>query len=396
MSDTHLKHLNISISKDLDLKLEDIVGKSIAVIGITGSGKTNTVAVILEELLEHGMPLAVVDVEGEYWGLKEKYEVLVVGKSENADIEVSPDDAAVIAEVSLSRNVPVILDISGFLSEEQYRFLINFFTRLWNLSGKLRKPYIVAIEEAQEFIPQGVRTDLKELLTLIARRGRKRGLSVIMASQRTTLIDKNALTQTAIRFLHHVNFENDLNIYYDLIPLPRKEVKQTILSLKPGDCILVRGSEARRVHIRLRKTFHAGYTPTLEPVKTPELKKVSDEILEAIKRAKKSGKSEAERLQEKVKELEAKLAEREKKINELESILKTLSYLKFPAKMDVEKLVVRSAELPVQQSSGVMLEQSSGVTSEQITERPSAESTPEGNRAEKRVTTTDFEELPNP
>jgi len=144
-------------------------------------------------------------------------EILVVGKSGNVDIELDPGDAGIVAEVNLGKGIPVILDISGFLSEEQYEFLYNFFTVLWNLASKLRRPYVIALEEAQEFIPQGVKTPLKELLTLIARRGRKRGLSVIIISQRTTLVDKNALTQAPIRFLHHVASGNDLEIYYDLI-----------------------------------------------------------------------------------------------------------------------------------------------------------------------------------
>jgi len=76
----------LEISEDLQLGLDEIIGKFIAILGIRGSGKTNTAAVILEELLEYNFPLTIVDVDGEYWGLKEEYEILVVGKSENVDV----------------------------------------------------------------------------------------------------------------------------------------------------------------------------------------------------------------------------------------------------------------------------------------------------------------------
>ena len=69
--------LHIDSSNELQFQTQDLVGRSIAMLGITGSGKTNTAAVLIEELLSNGLPLTIVDIEGEYWGLKEKFEVLV-------------------------------------------------------------------------------------------------------------------------------------------------------------------------------------------------------------------------------------------------------------------------------------------------------------------------------
>lgn len=118
-----MKTLNISSGINLDLK--KVIGKCISVLGITGSGKTNTSAVLLEEMLKYKYPMTIVDIDGEYWGLKEKYELLVVGKSKNVDIEVHVEHARQIAEVSISKNIPVILDMSGFLYEDTYEFLLN-------------------------------------------------------------------------------------------------------------------------------------------------------------------------------------------------------------------------------------------------------------------------------
>lgn len=68
----------LNISEDLSLRLEDIIGKCVAILGIRGSGKSNTAGVIFEELLRHNYPLSIIDIDGEYFGLKENYEVLVV------------------------------------------------------------------------------------------------------------------------------------------------------------------------------------------------------------------------------------------------------------------------------------------------------------------------------
>ena len=80
--------LHIDIDQRIQMPLKSFIGESVAVLGIRGSGKTNTAAVLIEELLTGGLPLTIVDIEGEYWGLKEKFEILVIGRSPNADIEV--------------------------------------------------------------------------------------------------------------------------------------------------------------------------------------------------------------------------------------------------------------------------------------------------------------------
>ena len=85
--------LNIA-EPDIALETEVFVGRSVAVLGITGSGKTNTAAVLIEELLTQGLPMTIVDIEGEYWGLKESYDLLIVGRSEHAELEIGPENAA--------------------------------------------------------------------------------------------------------------------------------------------------------------------------------------------------------------------------------------------------------------------------------------------------------------
>jgi hypothetical protein len=84
------------------------------ITGKSGSGKSNTASVVCEELLDAGAPLLVVDTDGEYYGLKEQYELLHVGGDDRCDLQVSVDDADRLARVALERHVPVVLDTSGF------------------------------------------------------------------------------------------------------------------------------------------------------------------------------------------------------------------------------------------------------------------------------------------
>ncbi|MCX6094377.1 MAG: DUF87 domain-containing protein [Candidatus Bipolaricaulota bacterium] len=320
----------LNISSDLDLDLEKLIGQCIAVLGIRGSGKSNTAGVIFEELLNQQYPMSIVDIEGEYFGLKEKYEVLVVGTGDGVEIEITPDCAAEIAEVSMQQNVPVVLDLSGFLSDERTELLKEYLGALWDLAGKLRRPYIIGIEEAHEFIPQGVKTELKELIARIALRGRKRGLGAIVVSQRSAKVDKDVLSQAGILLLHRVVHEVDMRVYSELLPWRKSEVKEIIGSLETGHCIFVNGDVVQPIYVRERATFHAGFTPTLDAVTPPTLKQVSASIIEAIERARegKGRRTRTQELEEQLARLEEKLGEKDARISELEDVARTLGYIK--------------------------------------------------------------------
>jgi len=320
----------LNISHDLDLDLEKVIGQCIAVLGIRGSGKSNTAGVIFEELLNQQYPMSIVDIEGEYFGLKEKYEVLVVGTGEGVEIEIDAGCAAEIAEVSMEQNVPVVLDLSGFLSDERTELLKEYLGALWNLAGKLRRPYIIGIEEAHEFIPQGVKTELKELIARIALRGRKRGLGAIVVSQRSAKVDKDVLSQAGMLLLHRVVHEVDMRVYGELLPWRKSEVKEIIASLETGHCIFVNGDVVQPVYVRERTTFHAGFTPTLDAVAPPALKQVSASIIEAIERARegKGRRSRTQELEQQLARLEEKLGEKDARISELEDVARTLGYIK--------------------------------------------------------------------
>lgn len=325
----------LKISPEIKFNLEKIIGRCISILGIRGSGKTNTSAVILEEMLKHKYPMTIVDIDGEYWGLKEKYELLVVGKSKNVDIEVDVEHARQIAEVSISKNIPVILDMSGFLFEDTYEFLLDYMDEIWNLAGQFRKPYEIVLEEAHEFIPQGTRNDLKEILTRIALRGRKRGLGIIILSQRSAKVEKDVLTQAEILFLHKVVHPSDMKVYKEILPISPKEVSLLISSLNVGDCVFFFENDYKIIHVRERETFHAGFTPSLKAVEMPKLKLVSSEILKSIKsltKIKVKEKSELIKLQKEISELKTKLDEKEKYIQKLEADIETLGKISVEVK----------------------------------------------------------------
>lgn len=349
--------MNIFESPTIILDTEkDVICKFIANLGVRGSGKSTTSAVICEELLSAGVGMSIIDIDGEYWGLKEKYEILVVGGA-YADIELKVEHAKIIAKTALEKNVSVIIDLSENTKEEMNEFLFDYLSELWEAEHILRRVHMLVLEEAHEFVPQGINSDLKEVITKIALRGRKRGLGAILVSQRSAKVDKNVLTQAEIFFLHKVSHPADFGIYAELTNMTKKAMSDELMSFEVGNVFFKYRDLTVKAKIRQRETFHAGFTPKLDgSIKTPSLKEVSKDLIDAFKSITEKSSSESsviEKLEKKIKEKDSQIMEMEKRLDNLQTQLETVSRIKveLPSMQTIEKAIVKKLE-----STGLTIE----------------------------------------
>ena len=249
------------------------------ITGKSGSGKSNTASVILEELLELRFNLLIVDIEGEYYGLKDRYDLVHAGADDRCDISVGVSDAADIAELALVMNMPVVLDISEFADPMVARELVTAVVEeLYVQEKAVRKPFLLVVEEMQEFMPQtGGGDELSHLLERVAKRGRKRGLGMLGLSQRPSSVDKNFITQCDWMVWHRVTWKTDLDIVRNILGA---EKAQQIEDVDTGEGFLMTDwdEQVRRVQFKKKRTHDAGATPGLESYETPPPSMVSDRL----------------------------------------------------------------------------------------------------------------------
>ncbi len=194
----------------LHLTANSFVSARTIALGQTGAGKGNAGALINELLLEHGLPMTIIDPEGEAWPLKQLAKnLLVVGKSAHADREYAPEQMGRLAELSVEQGFSVILDLDEYSDEEIFALLVPYLKSLWKTCNRLRRPYHLSIDEVHEFVPQQGSTPVKETLIRIAKKGRKRGLGMLTMSQDTASIDDKFLRQTDIRILLRVSYDSE-------------------------------------------------------------------------------------------------------------------------------------------------------------------------------------------
>ncbi|MFX1453740.1 MAG: ATP-binding protein [Promethearchaeota archaeon] len=342
--------MEVFVNKRMDLELEkDFINKFIALLGVRGSGKSNSAAVLCENYLDNHVGISIIDIDGEYWGLKEKYEILIVGGSK-ADIPLNVENGKILAKLVLENNIPIIIDLSETLKEERNQFLLDYLSELWFLEQKMRKVHILIIEEAHEFIPQGIQSELKERIEVLAKRGRKRGIGAVIVSQRAAKVEKDILTQAEMFFLHKVTFPTDFGVYAELTGKSKTTIANDLKNFKPGDIFLKYSGNIEICSVREQNTFHAGFSPKLENnIQIPDLKQLSKDLIETFQVASKQvleEKNQIEKLEAKLKKKDSEILEYEKKIADLELQLKIISKLQveLPSEQVIKRAVINELQ----------------------------------------------------
>ncbi len=275
------EHIDIADrGEDVTLPLVDILTGRGFVTGKSGSGKSTSVNVIVEEILDLNQPLLIIDTDGEYWGLKEHYQILHLGNGDQCDVRVTATDAETIVDLALVEHVPVILDISGFMHTEDAQEIIDRVVReLFHREKVLKEPFLLIVEEVHEYIPEsGGLTEAGETLIQVAKRGRKHGLGFCGVSQRPASVDKDFITQCDWIVWHRLTWKNDTEVVRTILG---SDASDTVQELDPGEALLLTDwdEQLRQVQFRQKRTFDAGATPGFEDFQPPELVPVNPAVL---------------------------------------------------------------------------------------------------------------------
>ncbi len=228
------------------------------VLGSSGSGKSYAVGVLCEELCRNEVPFAIVDTEGEHTGLKEKFEAIWVGEEKGSDLSWENLDLDDLARQAPDIS-PLIMDVSDITDPKEK--VSSFVTSLYETLTQRRTPYLVVVEEADKFVPQyGERVPI---FAEVARRGRKRGMGLMICSQRPSLVDKNVLSQCGNQLIGKLIIQNDLQSVAQFFP--GKGLPKELTALKTGQFFAMGGfgPAPALVTIKKRVTKPGGVTPSL-------------------------------------------------------------------------------------------------------------------------------------
>ncbi|WP_418286549.1 helicase HerA domain-containing protein [Halorubrum sp. DTA46] len=332
----------------VELPVVDVLTGRSFITGKSGSGKSNTASVVIENLLDNGFPVMIVDTDGEYYGLKEEYEILHAGADEECDIVVSPEHAEKLANLALEQNVPIILDVSGYLEEDTAnKLLLEVVKQLFAKEKRLKKPFLLVVEECHEYIPEGGGMDeTGKMLIKVGKRGRKHGLGIVGISQRPADVKKDFITQCDWLCWHRLTWDNDTKVVGRILG---SKYASAVEDLGDGEAFLMTDwdESIRRIQFHRKQTFDAGATPGLDDFERPELKSVSSDLVGELE----SISDEEARRESEVADLTQELEKKDQQIHQLERELEEARDLSNMADQFAQALLGK-AEAPYRGGNG--------------------------------------------
>jgi hypothetical protein len=215
------------------------VGKLLATRLLIQAGSGGGKSWLLRRLLEqsHGMVRQIVfDPEGELITLAEQLDYTVCAP--DSDIApIRPGGGAAAARVIYESRRSAIVSLSEFELDQMHEFVDDFCRELLRMPQEDWHHLLVAFDEAQLFAPQHDKAVSKKALIDLARRGRKRGICLVCATQRLSELSKGVAGQLENKLIGLTTLDVDIDRAADVLGLRPVNAREVLRKLPPGHFI---------------------------------------------------------------------------------------------------------------------------------------------------------------
>lgn len=288
--------IELAENAQIDLTGEPYVteGLSMAVLGNKGAGKSNIMAVMAEEAHANQIPFIYFDPNGDAASLRQLGDdVVVIGDVDHDEplrradypLGVAVRDPMQFVDLMLKDGYSLIVDLTEgddeLLSQQAFQGLIEcHFKR----AGKLRTPAFIFVDEAHVFAPQSgaskVEKASKRALGKVASDGRKRGMMLVVATQRMTYLDKRVIFGVNVRIFGKVTYWPDYESIRHYVPASFQQLR----GLRSGEVFIAGANifasqSVGKTRVKLRRTADLGKTPVIRPRRTVERPSKAKQLL---------------------------------------------------------------------------------------------------------------------
>ncbi len=250
--------MEIKLSENVLIDAQLIMTGRGCVIGQSGSGKSFLMSLIAEKLIAAGLPFCILDTEGEYLSFKDKFKNIIIIGGSRSDVGFDVNFKDLFLN-SIKSSVPIILDVSDSIDKSADAY--SALEALYKVEEQHRRPYLVMIEEADKFAPQIVHQKIN-IIEEIGVRGRKRGIGLLVATQRPSNISKNVLSQCSYGFIGKLTIDNDLNAISQLFST--RSALDEIVNLSTGEFKPFGIEQKDKFKVAASQISRVGSTPIVE------------------------------------------------------------------------------------------------------------------------------------
>lgn len=198
------------IAKSLNLEAEFFGQKSV-ILGKSGSGKSYTARVFIEEGIEKGVTFTVIDPQEAYQNLPGFYYV-------EAKKVSSPQDLGMLL-AKTAKNV--VISTKGMKITDQCKF-VKLLLEGMRVHGR-KGIRCMVIDECHKFAPEYDKTECKEEIVSMSQENRSDGLGFIAIEQRSQRLSKTILSQADYLVIHRMTAYRDLKAVENYLDAPEDE-----------------------------------------------------------------------------------------------------------------------------------------------------------------------------
>jgi len=222
--------------KPLHLDLPVLLRTRLLIQANSGGGKSWLLRRLAEQAFGK-VQIVIIDPEGEYATLREKFDYVLVGTGGETPADVR--SAALVAHKLLELKASAVCDLYEMKASDRHRWVRLFLDALLDAPKSLWHPLLVIVDEAHIFCPEKGKgeSEASESMVGLCTRGRKRGFGAVWATQRLSKVNKDATSMLANRLIGPTFEDVDVERAADLLSVPNAAKREFFLemrTLEPG------------------------------------------------------------------------------------------------------------------------------------------------------------------
>lgn len=324
--------------ENLEIDLKKLIATRMLVCANSGGGKSWAVRKLLEET--YGTQAIILDMEGEFHTLREKFDFLLIGGIQG-DLVLNPKATKLYPKIILEQNVSTILDMSELKHQERILFVRDFLNALMELPRNLWRPLLVVIDEVHKLAGQQEKQESTFAVIDLMAQGRKRGFCGILCTQRISKLHKDAAAEANNYMIGRTSLDIDMQRASDILGFKSKEQMLSLRNLTPGNFFVYGpaiSNEITEVTVDKVKTTHPEPGALLDINITPpnaKIKSMLTKLNELPQEAAKQIKDLRE-AQARIRQLEIMLKQKPKSNEPDISALKALKTTELQLKNDLK------------------------------------------------------------
>lgn len=272
----------------LHMDVERLVESRALLQANSGGGKSWALRRLLEQ--SHGQCQQIVlDVEGEFHTLRERYDYVLVART-GGDTLADPRSAGLLARRLLELGVSAIVDLYELHAYERIRFVRLFLEAMVDAPKDLWHPALVVLDEAHIFCPEAGKAESAGAVIDLMTRGRKRGFGGVLATQRLSKLHKDAAAEANVKLIGRASLDVDMKRAGAELGFTHREDLERLRRLERGHFFAFGpglSDEVVEVHVGAVETTHpkAGQRATPIPPAREKVQKVLAQLADLPKEA---------------------------------------------------------------------------------------------------------------